>query len=149
MNNQDTFGFAVDPVAALDRKIAETLKGERGAYPLPPDARELLRILQWHKGASHARPLEKIATSLHASARDVKATVKLLVEDFEIPIGASRQEPYGYFLCVTQEDYDQALRPLVNELISIARRVRALASQERRSEVMGQLQLELNERKVG
>ncbi|HWR35988.1 MAG TPA: hypothetical protein VN622_08990 [Clostridia bacterium] len=146
---QNSFQFATDPSAAIDKLVDDVLCGRvTPGWPLPDPARELLRLLRHHRGVRYAKPLAAIAEKLGMQAREVKSTVKSLIEDFGIPIGASRQEPYGYFLCVTPEDYDAAERPLINEMLSIATRLRALGGEHRLNEVMGQLKLEL-EKKAG
>lgn len=119
-----------------------------GQYPLPDPAREMLRLLRWHKGAEHAKPLGELAALLKVTPRDAKQIKKTLVEDFGIPIGASRQEPYGYFLCISPEDYELARRPFEGELLSIVRHLRALDGGDRVREMLGQLKLEL-EREAG
>lgn len=144
---QPSFQFALDPSANLDALINDVLMGKSG--PWRPSAKECatLHILRYHKGSGQARPLADIAAKLKVPAREVKAIVKSLVEDFGLPIGASRQEPYGYFLCVSHDDIELAIRPLESEVISLARRVRALGGEQRLAEFFGQLQLQLNEKR--
>ena len=144
---QPAFQFALDPASNLDSLITDILMGRSGPWPLRDKERELLHLLRFHKGAEHARPLGEISAKLHTTHRDVKQMVKSLVEDFALPIGASRQEPYGYFLCLTAADVEAAIRPLENEVISLARRVRALGGEQRLAEFFGQLQLELTEKR--
>ena len=141
--NEDLFQFAVDPVATLERRIGEVIVGKSGPYPLPTKGRELMEILKFHKGSNHAKPLADLAASLQVADREIKSLVKLLVEDFDIPIGASRQKPWGYFICVTADDRELARRPLVHELTSLARRIKALDGEHELREVMGQLKLEM------
>jgi hypothetical protein len=145
----EQFQFALDPAAALDTLINRVLWA-KSDVPVPDKVRELLLILQWHKGLDHAKPLGEIAEKLQVNAREVKQLAKTLTETFGLPVGASRQEPYGYFLCVTTEDYRAALSPYINEIRSLVRRCNALQPSERLNEILGQLQLELgDERKAG
>lgn len=74
------------------------------------------------------------------SAREVKAAVKHLIESHGIPIGSARCTPVGYFICVTAEDIDEAERPLVNEVKSLARRLRCINAKSEISRILcGQL----------
>lgn len=118
--------LALDPEAALEQRVAEVLAGRQGKYPLPPEAKRLLELLRWHRGAAHAIPLREVGEKLDLGDRELKEMAKVLTEDFAIPIGASRQQPYGYFLCVTAADLELAAQPYIHELISLARRIRAL-----------------------
>lgn len=141
-----TIQMSLDPGANLDVLINRLFTGNGGPWPMPPKQHDLLRLLQPHKGSENARPLASIIARLGMPARDVKAAVKSLVEDFGIPIGGSRQEPYGYFLIVTPSDLEKALQPLRSEVQSIARRVRALAGNEVVAEMFDQVKLNLDER---
>jgi len=129
--------LALDPEAALDQRVDQVLAGRQGKYDLPPEGRKLLALLKWHKGAARAIPLREIRERLSGSGgqsdindREIKWLAKVLTEDFGIPVGASRgggdAGPHGYFLCVTPEDLELAARPYIHELISLARRIRAL-----------------------
>lgn len=72
--------------------------------------------------------------------RDVKAAVKELLEEHGVPIGAARSQPAGYFLLVTPEDIDEAERPLIGEIRSLARRLRAVNAKSEISRLLcGQL----------
>jgi hypothetical protein len=133
--------LTLDPAANMDTLISDILMGRAGPWPLLGKQHELLGMLRDHKGARRARPLSDFVHKLHMSERDVKKTVKSLVEDFGLPIGASRQQPSGYFLCVTPEDMEDAIRPLVHEIESLARRVRVLGGEQRLAEIWGQMRL--------
>jgi hypothetical protein len=75
--------------------------------------------------------------------RDVKAAVKELVEERGVPIGSARCGTPGYFLCVTPEDIDAAERPLLNEVRSLAKRLRAMNPKSEISRTLcGQLGIE-------
>ena len=133
--------LTLDPAANLDTLVGDILMGRAGPWPLLGKPHGLLGLLRDHKGARRARPLGEIAAHLKMQPRDVKAAVKSLVEDFGLPIGASRQQPFGYFLCVTPEDMEDAIRPLVHEIESLARRVRVLGGERRLAEIFGQMRL--------
>jgi hypothetical protein len=134
----------MDPVGALEVLIGHLLWGNgpaAGAGPLPRKERELLAILRYHKGVANARKLEELAVSLKVSPREVKQLAKTLTEQYGVPIGARRQPPYGYFLCVTPDDYAAARRPYLNEVLSLLRRLKALNPDQRLLELYGQLEL--------
>jgi len=79
------------------------------------------------------------------SAREIKARVKELIEFHGVKIGSSRRVgQHGYFLIMSEEDQLEAERPLVGELTSIVRRLRALRSKQWVARLWGQLQLELD-----
>jgi len=115
----------------------------------------VLRFLAPRKGAEHAGSIAQILRLLNdgvdeygapkATEREVKAIAKELIERWHIPIGGSRQKPYGYFLIVTAEDQALAVRPLVNELRSLVRRLRALTGKTETARLWGQLMLDLEE----
>jgi hypothetical protein len=77
------------------------------------------------------------------SDRDVKAAVKELVEERGVPIGSARSGLAGYFLCVSAEDIDAAERPLLGEVRSLAKRLRAMNPKSEISRaICGQLGIE-------
>jgi len=141
----------LDPRAALEQRVLDVLEGKHGAYPLPEEARAILRVLRFHAGWERAIPLCELAeraaaASVHAAGitdREVKQAVKTLTEDFGVPVGASRQTPNGYFLCVTREDLEIAVRPYILEGKSLFRRARAIAGNDVVEAALGQLRLEL------
>ena len=148
----DTLQLALDPEAALEQRVREVLAGRQGKYALPPEARRLLKLLAWHRGAAQAIPLREIQERLkvgeaNVSDREIKEAAKILTEDFAIPVGASRSRssdrPAGYFLCVTPEDLERAAEPYIHELISLARRIRALRGPQMVEHAFEQARLEL------
>jgi hypothetical protein len=145
---QDLFQFAIDPTAALDAMVMDLLRGRtrgRSEEALLGKAHELLGLLRYYKGAANAKPLAQLAEILKVTPRELKQHARTLTVDFGIPIGASRQEPYGYYLCVTPADYEAARRPYVHEISSLAQRLQALQPPPRLLEILGQLQIELTE----
>jgi hypothetical protein len=136
-----------DPLVVLERLINQVLWGKNTTH-LPDKARELLGILQYHKGVEHARPLSDIASRLKVNEREVKQLAKTLTEEFQIPVGASRQQPYGYYLCTTDAERRGAAQPYIREIISLARRVRALQPEATMLELEGQGRLIFDEEKT-
>lgn len=145
----DQFQFALDPAAALEQQINHLLFG-RTEIPLTTEEREILLILRWHKGASNAKPLADFAAKLNLSPRSMKQHIRNLAVTHKLPIGGSRQEPYGFFLCVTAEDIEVALRPIWNEIKSLLQRAHAVGDRQRVLEMLGQMQEEFSdERRAG
>jgi hypothetical protein len=148
---QDSFQFAIDPTAALEELLNDVLwRGRRSKSGdlLVGKPRKVLEVLRYHKGRDNAKPLSELAEKLGMNAREIKQQARTLTIDFGIPIGAARQEPYGYFLCVTQEDYAAALRPYMHEIQALAERMRVLKAPARLLEILGQLQVELDEERT-
>lgn len=148
---QQQFTFALDPVGALEALVCHLLfgggLGTGNAQPLPAKERELLAVLRYHKGVANARKLDELAAKLGLSDRAVKQLAKDLLEGYGVPIGAHRQPPYGYFLCVTPEDYAVARRPYHQEVLSLLRRLKALTPDQRLLELYGQLELAIQQEK--
>jgi len=142
MSDQAQFVFT--PADLLRQRLESVLERGEGPYPLPPDARKLLQWLSYHRGASRAIQCAELAKYLKVSEREIKALAKCLVEDFDVPIGASRQKPYGYFLIETAQELEDAMENYIGEIRSLARRVRKLGGKHRIVELAGQLTLEPN-----
>lgn len=138
-----TMQLSLDVAENLDARVCEVLAGKNVPWQLSADECALLRMLQFQRGAAQALPAQTISLQLGMPERRVKMIVKSLIEDFGIPIGGSRQEPVGYFLIVTPDDLEQALRPLRREVVSIGRRMRALTSDQQLGEIFNQVRLEL------
>lgn len=140
--------LSLNPEEAVQALVDAVLLGVSGPWQLQANELRLLRMLRDRRGAADALALNTIAIQLGMSPRIIKSTVKSLIEDFGLPIGGSRQEPFGYFLIVSGEDLEAALRPLVHELQSIARRVKALTGEQRMAEIFNQARLALEKPEV-
>lgn len=127
----------------LDLLIAGVCAGKRGPWPLANREKVLLWKLKNSRGHQLAVKAAVLAKNLNCTERDVKAMVKNLVENFEVPIGASRGEPAGYYLVMTEQEMEDTVRAYVNEIRSLARRVRAFAPAQRVVELLGQIRLDL------
>ena len=143
---QQRFTFAADPVGAVEALIGHLLSDIGGPSPLPLKERELLQILRYHKGVANARKLGDLAAKLNVGDRSIKQLAKDLLEGYGVPIGARRQPPYGYYICVTPEDYAAARRPYHHEVLSLLRRLKALTPDQRLLELYGQLELAIREK---
>lgn len=139
--------FAFDEQDKLQQRLDAVLQRGEGPWPLPENARKMLEWLSFHKGAKRAIKGDELAARLKCNVREVKAIAKTLTEDFGVPIGASRTEPYGYFLIETAEELSAVRGIYLDEMRSLARRVRAL-DPEAFPGLFGQLELELKEQKA-
>lgn len=136
----------------LEERIAAVLCGRDVPWPPTDLERAVLSILAGHKGHADAIRIAEIQLQLGPHGlegcvvpeREIKATVKSLVENFRLPIGGSRRPPCGYFLVLTVEDRELAIHPLVAELRSISRRVRSLSNKHELARLFGQIQLDLD-----
>lgn len=60
--------------------------------------------------------------------RTIKAAVKSLLEVWDIPIGSCRVPGQsGYYLVTSDDEAEDAVRPLKNEIFSLFRRIKALS----------------------
>jgi hypothetical protein len=95
-------------------------------------ARVVLAVIAHQRGASMAMRIEDIIAAGHRltstilTERQVKAACKELIEEHDIPVVGSRVEPMGYYLALTPEEIQAAVRPLKAQICSEQRRVSAL-----------------------
>ena len=66
-----------------------------------------------------------------------------LREEFGMPIGARREQPSGYFWIVDETDQEEATRAYRAQILAMCRTLRVLDSPRRRTELAGQVELEL------
>jgi hypothetical protein len=163
MTTQLTLGQ--DPAAQqTERRIVAALRSDLLAEP----EKEVLRFIAERRGAEQPITIAELLRSLGPAwpmwdqkhqreetlplaqrQRLVKRIVKDLIELHGIPIGGSREKPYGYFLVVTAADLAIALRPLKNELRSISKRVQALTSKKFVAELHRQMAIEFDAEQPG
>jgi hypothetical protein len=105
------------------------------------EMKRLLWILTEHKGAANPIPLRDLIARTGMEGRELKAMVRSLVVDFEIPIGASRAEPVGYYLAMNATERLAAARPYIAEIRKLAQRVRALIGGQAFVEELGQMRI--------
>lgn len=143
MNSQRELfpAIPVDVQARVDQALGDPATS--------PCARAVLILIRDAAGRSNAVSIHElraiwIVRSLKVySERDIKAAVKELLEDRGVPIGSARCGSPGYFLLCSPEDIDQAERPLVGEIRSLARRLRAINAKSDISRALcGQLGIE-------
>ena len=138
MMEQQQFTFATDPLGALQDLITQVLADPA----LEAKARELLQVLCYHKGPWNPRPLQELSEKLKVGERELKQLARTLTMDFGIPVGANRQPPYGYYLCVTAEDRIRASRHHIHQAVAELQRARALQPERTMLELLGQAELE-------
>lgn len=124
----------------VDGAIADAVAG-RGAWEMDIDTKRLLWILTEHKGASNPIPLRELIAKTGIEGRELKAMVRSLVVDFEIPIGASRAEPVGYYMAMNATERLAAARPYIHEIRKLASRVKALIGGQAFIEELGQMRM--------
>lgn len=110
---------------------------------LSPSCASVLRALMYAAGRQSAISISQIQVGCHwLSDRDIKAAVKELLEVHGVAIGSARSAPFGYFLLCSQDDIEQAERPILAEVRSLARRLRAINPDSDISRMLcGQLEL--------
>ena len=140
--------LSFSPEEMIDHQIDAILAGEAGPWKLQPDELVVLRMLRSHKGSLEPLPLERITVQMGMSPRMIKRTMKSLIEDFGLPIGGSREKPFGYFLIVAPDDLRRALRPLAHEMRSMRRRMDSLEAACRAMPFFEQTRLALEEEAV-
>jgi len=155
---------------ALAEKTLRVMTGLGWRPPTPLEAAVLPLLRPGRAAALSIRAIqERIGPfgdeGRFADAREIKEAVSRLVTDFAMPIGGARGHDQecpaagprlspsrhcrcggpGYFLVLTPEDAELAARPLIAELRSLSRRVRALAGKKELARLFGQIQLSLDE----
>jgi hypothetical protein len=83
------------------------------------------------------------------SDRVIKASVKSLLEEHEIPIGSCRTPgANGYFLILTHEDIVETERPIRSEIISLFCRLKAISPKSHFVKTLqGQMEILVREEK--
>lgn len=110
------------PMTEMEAHAADLLRTARRDRPLP------LSLLRCHLGVS-----ERVA----------KGVIESLIVDHGMKIGASREEPHGYYVIESIEDQEAAVGPYRAQILAMLRRLRVLESPGAVREWLGQLQIEL------
>ena len=89
---------------------------------------------------SYAHPvsLASICRVTMFSERRVKDIVESLGNEHDVPVGARRGKPNGYFIAQTVEEREAAARPLVRQGAKMIHRARRLLGKRRVQELLGQ-----------
>lgn len=99
-------------------------------------------LVMFRKGRSNPISIDAISRETGLSPRQVKGVIESLRTTHRMPIGASREEPAGYFWIVDAEDQAAAARPYRNQILTMWKTLRVLDSRKRLRELLGQLKLE-------
>lgn len=91
----------------------------------------------------HRVSVNQTAAGREYSDREIKGSVKELVERYRVPVGSVRHGNAGYFLCLTPADREAAVRPIRAEVFSLLNRWRVLGdSSSIAAELAGQVPME-------
>ena len=91
-------------------------------------------------GATFEYPvtLAHLCSITELSERTVKAIVESLGNEHDVPVGARRGKPNGYYIAQTVEEREAAARPLVSQGAKMIRRAGRLLGKRRVQELLGQ-----------
>lgn len=109
--------------------------------PTPVEA--LVAGLIWRRAGRRCPiPIAEIQRQTGLSERKVKEVVEGLRVTHRAAIGASREEPAGYYRIVDAEDREAAVGPYRSQVARMFRVLRALDDPARVKELLGQMTLE-------
>ena len=111
---------------------------------LTRDEAAVLRVLEGHKGHGAAITGEAVAEGIGLGYNAVRDVIRHLRKHHRLLIGATNTKPQGYFIAVTPEDVDLALRNMVRRAMSML----VMAAQFKKcspDEIYGQAKMELEE----
>lgn len=130
------------------RQINDLLYGKAAPFPLTQDQRRLLIALRFRCGKERAVQLAELCELVKLDQRKVKDLMRSLVVDFKVRIGASRTQPYGYYLITTAEEAKEAAHVYWSEVRELIKRARVLEDRHFVLERLGQLRTEIEEEKA-
>jgi ERCC4-related helicase len=93
---------------------------------LTADETKIYDIIASHQGASAAITCEVIAGRIGMNIRQVRDTIKTLIENHYLPIVATSRAPYGYFIPKTVNEVVIYKKVLNARARSIQQRMKAL-----------------------
>lgn len=134
------FGGAQEDLREVPKPDVYFGRGGRG--PSPDELLIAAEIFQ-AKGYGKPVPIARLKQDTKLDERSIKGVVAQLRDEFKMPIGARREQPSGYFWIVTEADQEEATRAYRAQVLSMCRTLRILDSPRRRSELAGQVELEL------
>jgi hypothetical protein len=137
--------------SGLGRAALELTSAAQAA--LTPADREVARVLLTHVGRARAMRAADLAAGIFDGADDparreeVRRAVTQSIERLRIfarlPIAATKQPPYGYFLAETQDEWDEMHERYLRELVRLARLARLFRpNADLVQHLRGQLELE-------
>lgn len=147
MTDSLQLGFSsMQPAETPEAHARRVLCGQPAVCPWQPTMLQhrVLHILLIHQGAQRAiclrdlmGKLDRVITPL-PTEREIKDAVRGLVVDFKVRIGASRSQPYGYYLITSTTEARDSARPYIQEIRELAARVRVLLDPHDMAELAGQ-----------
>ena len=113
----------------------------QSTIPAKASERRIYDLIATHRGHASPISIETLHRITGMSERGIKGAVAELIVTHRVLIGASRQEPVGYFMIESDEDREVASAPLMGQIIQMARRLRAINGKQNVREWLGQLSI--------
>lgn len=143
------FGLELHAALDVDQQIVNLMHGERGGprgEHLDSAEIAVLRAIRYHRGAANPIGIRELQARLGISEREIKQIVRTLRVDFRLPIGSSKSATAGgYFVIASIEDQEIAAQGPLAQIRAEAEVLRAITSPERTRELLGQIQLEVQQ----
>jgi hypothetical protein len=146
---------AIESLKSPNRPMAQSPNGsiDRAVdAALTPADRKVAMVLRSHVGRSNAIRAADLALGIFDGAGDLKRkeevrrgvtqSVERLRTFARLPIAATKEPPYGYFLAETKDEWDEMHERYMRELVRVARLARLFRPQaDIVQRLRGQLQL--------
>jgi hypothetical protein len=102
-------------------------------------------VIRRHSGSEDPISIGDVARLADVTERNVQAAVKLLVEDLGKPIGSNWRAPYGYYVITNEDELRQNFQRFLRRGVSNLKHARAYNSASVVGQVVGQLEIEIEE----
>jgi len=143
MNRQDD-DYYVTPTVAGPLFAEAPLPGpfDSSQYtPTEEEAEVARHIWSRHRGRGNPISIAALQVLTGFSERAIKGIVEELVVKHRLPIGGRREEPFGYFVILDEEDQEAAARPYRAQILAMWRRLRVLDTPARLKALLDKLTL--------
>ena len=100
------------------------------------------RLIALQRGRANAISIAILCQMTEYTEREIKGIVEQLIVTHGLKIGSSRVKPFGYFMIIDQADLDAAICAYRHQILSMWRRLGALAPAHYLREMHGQLTIE-------
>lgn len=97
-----------------------------------------------HRGRAAAVTQAVLSTVVGMSARELRRTIKSLIENHRLPIGSTPHHPAGYFVITSQKEAKAVTRRYYRGALSLLYRMRCLDDISRR-DLSDQIEIDLGE----
>lgn len=114
----------------LEKKIAALLARTNGHGLTDFDSAVLRALFENHRGRANAVTRESLLSDLllaKSDDRQLRNSVKFLIEKCGVPIASISEAPGGYFLIQTEAERQEAIGELRSRITSLAVRVKGLS----------------------